>query len=337
MPQVDILIPNYNKAAFLVRTLDSLRKQTFTDWQAVVIDNESTDGSWELLQSEVGADPRFRLMQMPRPGATGRSFYATWNALLNHGESPFFSILTSDDTWPADWLEKMIARLKANPPALTAASRVRVIDENDVAGEQGSFGRLFESSFRAGLPAGAIPGDECALRALLLGPVFYSIHSLLLRRAVIDQGLLFAEDLGFAADHEFYLQVSLLGPVCYVPETEACFRLYAAQASSATGGIGSAQLFARIVRRNAAAVGARFSRQAAMILAAAEEMAQRREFDGWAPWSSLRRQPLLTLGRLARGFVHVPSQLCPNLRDRLAGRHYTADKSLEATAEFSQL
>ena len=337
MTQIDILIPNYNKADFLGRTLDSLRRQRFTNWRAVVLDSFSTDGSWELLQREVGKDARFKLLQLPRPGVTGLILYRAWNTLLHHIEASLFAVLTSDDLWPENWLELMVGALSESPEAVASVSRVRLIDLQDQPGELTDSCRNFEKSFAQGLPMGAIPGAECALRGLLMGPIFSSIHSLVLRTDLLRRGLLFSEDLGFSADHEFYLQLGLYGPVRYLADTEALFRRYPEQASSAVNTVLVGELFAKTTRRNVKAVTAHFPPQAEAIRAAAEVVARRNEFVGWAPGGSLRHQTFLAVRRLIRATWHVPDQLLPNLQDRLAKRHFTDDFGLAAVGRISLL
>ena len=67
-PKVSVLLPSLNVRKFLEPRVDSLRGQTFTDWEAIVLDSHSTDGAWEFFQSVAETDPRFRLHQVPREG-----------------------------------------------------------------------------------------------------------------------------------------------------------------------------------------------------------------------------------------------------------------------------
>ena len=62
-PQVSILVPVYNRAHCIEQTLASALEQTFTDLEVVVVDNCSTDGSWELIQRVATRDPRVRVFR----------------------------------------------------------------------------------------------------------------------------------------------------------------------------------------------------------------------------------------------------------------------------------
>ena len=68
MPKVSILLPCLNARAFLESRIDSLLVLTFSDWEAIVLDSYSNDGSWEYFQSIATRDARFKLNQIPREG-----------------------------------------------------------------------------------------------------------------------------------------------------------------------------------------------------------------------------------------------------------------------------
>lgn len=65
---VSIVIPAYNAAPFLRECLDSVRAQSFTDWEAVVVDDGSTDSTPDITQAYADADSRFRLLRKPNGG-----------------------------------------------------------------------------------------------------------------------------------------------------------------------------------------------------------------------------------------------------------------------------
>ena len=74
-PAVSVVIPAYNNAEFIGETVRSVLAQTFDDFEVVIGDHASTDGTWEVLQ-EFADDPRVRLLQHPggrrREGELGR-------------------------------------------------------------------------------------------------------------------------------------------------------------------------------------------------------------------------------------------------------------------------
>lgn len=92
---LSILIPNFNKGPYLKETLDSVLAQTFPDWECIVVDDHSTDGSWEILKEYTLRDPRFlifkRPVQLPKGGNSCRNYG------LSISKGNFILFLDSDD------------------------------------------------------------------------------------------------------------------------------------------------------------------------------------------------------------------------------------------------
>ncbi len=93
MPQISVIIPAYNAAAFLNRCLDSLLAQSFTDWEALCIDDGSTDGTGALLEDYAAKDPRFRVVRQANAGVS-----AARNNALERAQGTFLLFVDSDDS-----------------------------------------------------------------------------------------------------------------------------------------------------------------------------------------------------------------------------------------------
>src|SRR5205807_10223032 len=124
-PKVSVLRPSLNPREFLVPRIDSLLKQTFTKWEAIVLDSQSTDGSWEFFQSIAKTDSRFRLHQIPREG-----LYAALNRGLDLARGEFLHIATADDSMLPEFLTEMLQALARCPSAGIAACDVQLIDRS---------------------------------------------------------------------------------------------------------------------------------------------------------------------------------------------------------------
>ena len=104
-PGVSIVIPTYNHEAFLGAALRSVVNQTYTNWEAIVVNNFSTDGTEVLVHSF--NDPRIKLVNFHNNGIIG----AARNQGINLATNTFVAFLDSDDTWLPTKLEKCIASL----------------------------------------------------------------------------------------------------------------------------------------------------------------------------------------------------------------------------------
>lgn len=116
MPRFSIIIPCFNAAATIGDTLDSLLAQSLTDWEAILVDDGSTDATFALLTEAVARDPRLRLLRNPRRGPSAARNYGVWHAA--RGE--IIAFCDADDLWTADKLA-VLDRAFAGDPGLDAA------------------------------------------------------------------------------------------------------------------------------------------------------------------------------------------------------------------------
>lgn len=94
-----IIIPVYNTAPYLRECLDSIRNQTFTDWECICVDDGSTDDSWAILQEYAAKDPRFQIFHQENQGVSAARNYA-----LDHIRGDYFTFVDSDDMVCCDML-----------------------------------------------------------------------------------------------------------------------------------------------------------------------------------------------------------------------------------------
>lgn len=107
MPAVSVVIPTYNRARDLERALASVRAQTFTDWEAVVVDNHSTDDT-DSVVSRFG-DPRIKLHKIHNDGIIA----ASRNLGIHRASGDLIAFLDSDDWWTTDKLAKSLPAFAA--------------------------------------------------------------------------------------------------------------------------------------------------------------------------------------------------------------------------------
>ena len=103
MPKASVIIPIYNVERYLEASLDSLRAQTLGDFEAICVNDGSTDGSRRLLQRYLDEDPRFRVIDKENSG-----YGASMNRGLAEACGEYVAILEPDDLYEPDALEKLI-------------------------------------------------------------------------------------------------------------------------------------------------------------------------------------------------------------------------------------
>lgn len=110
MPLVSVVIPSYNQAQYLVQAFESLFAQTYPHWEAVVVNDGSTDNTAEVMADFAGKDARIRPFTKPNGGITSALNYG-----LEQARGDFFCWLSSDDLFYPTKLELQIKAFEQLP------------------------------------------------------------------------------------------------------------------------------------------------------------------------------------------------------------------------------
>ena len=105
--KVSVIIPIYNRAYCLARCLDSVLFQTFTDWECILIDDGSTDGSLSVCRHYAETDSRFRVYSQSNSGAS-----VARNRGLELARGQYIAFIDSDDWVSGNMYEKMLYKIK---------------------------------------------------------------------------------------------------------------------------------------------------------------------------------------------------------------------------------
>lgn len=125
MPQVTVIIPNFNHARFLDRRIQSVLNQTFTDFEVLFLDDASTDNSREVFE-RYSHDPRVRSLQnLTNSG----SAFKQWNKGVREARGKYIWIAESDDYADEKLLETLVQRLEENPCVGVAYCQSWCVDE----------------------------------------------------------------------------------------------------------------------------------------------------------------------------------------------------------------
>lgn len=120
LPSVSVLMPTFEQAHFIARALDSLQAQGLTDWEAIIVDDGSRDGTAETVATYL-SDTRIHYYRLEENTGLGHAL----NEAMSHARAPLLACLPSDDVFYRDHLSSLKACLDADSDAVLAHSGVR--------------------------------------------------------------------------------------------------------------------------------------------------------------------------------------------------------------------
>ncbi len=115
MPKVSVITPAYNAALFLSEAVESVRSQSFTDWEMIIVDDCSTDSTFRLATSLSEKDSRIKILQNEKNSGVA----AARNKALDMASGEYIAFLDSDDLWLPEKLQKQIDFMEKGQYVLT--------------------------------------------------------------------------------------------------------------------------------------------------------------------------------------------------------------------------
>ena len=218
----------YNGRPFLETAVESVLDQTFTDFEFIIIDDGSTDGSSEILRRHAAQDDRIRLFDQENIGIT-----PSINRGLRKTRGEYIARMDADDVSLPARFEKQVAYLENHPDCVALGGQVRLIDDN------GRPVRNSESppySDREGWMKGLWMDHKLIEKDLLAGewPIQQSA-SMLRRDAVEDIGG-YDERFPTNQDHDLFLKLAEVGRLANLQETVVKYRRHPEQVTADQSG-----------------------------------------------------------------------------------------------------
>ncbi len=109
-PSVSIILPTFNRSRLILRAVSSVLFQTFENWELIIVDDGSTDATFQLLNKLILTDERVKYVKH-----SNRKLPLSLNAGLKIASGEYISFLGSDDEYEPDHLELRMKFLKSNP------------------------------------------------------------------------------------------------------------------------------------------------------------------------------------------------------------------------------
>lgn len=221
---ISVCLPTLNAIHFLKERMDSIFAQTYSDWELIVCDSYSTDGTWEFLQ-QFKSDPRVHLNLVPKDG-----LYAGWNECLRRTKGEYIHIATADDTCSPDFLRLLVSALSTNKKAELAFSSYSEIDENGMP----LIGRLpagYQYLNRWNGKIVRFPTSLCYAASCHFFPLWTTMSAVVFRSALVNKIGFFPVQFGSCGDLFWSLKAAASTDFLYVGSNLATWRRHSGQAT----------------------------------------------------------------------------------------------------------
>jgi glycosyltransferase involved in cell wall biosynthesis len=210
--RVAVVMPAYQAAAFVGEAVRSVIAQTVTDWELVVVDDGSTDGTAEVADAAATGDERVRVIRAEREGLPA----AVRNRAIDLTSAPLVAFLDADDVWYPNKLERQLTAFAARPEVgLVHSAADRIVQGRTLPPAEREF---------AGLPIGP----------RLVQQNFIVTSSVLVRRSLLDEHGAFDADprMRGTEDYELWLRLLAHSEFASVDEPLLAYRVHAKQLSA---------------------------------------------------------------------------------------------------------
>lgn len=215
---VSICIPVYNGEKYIKEAVESALNQTYDNIEVLLVDNCSTDGTLQAVESV--HDPRFRIVR----NSTNLGMVGNWNKCLEEAKGDYINLLCADDRLKKDCIEKKKAILDENRNVVLVSSDTHIIDEQGAVIMR-----------RRGLAkSGIYNGHKIFRKSIRTKNLYGEPTNVLFRKTAASQTDGYAGGLPYSPDWEYWLHLSTLGDVGYVSEPLTEYRV---SSVSATDGL----------------------------------------------------------------------------------------------------
>jgi Glycosyl transferase family 2 len=210
MSKISVVIPNYNHARFLRRRIESVLRQTYTDFEVILLDDCSTDESRSIL-SEYANNPRIKRIEFN--ALNSGSTFKQWNKGVRLAQGEYVWIAESDDYADERFLEKLVPLLDAEPNMVLAYCKSwRVREDGQISGTSPHQGeKRWTVDFRA-------DGHEECQDYLIRGCTIPNASAVLFRREVFVRVGGADESMVLCGDWKLWMAMVLTGSIAYLAE-----------------------------------------------------------------------------------------------------------------------
>lgn len=229
-PRISVCVPTYNGEAYLRECLDSILRQTFGDFELLLVDDCSSDGTLDLTHSYAVRDRRVRLV----PNARNLGLVGNWNRCVKLATGDWVKFVFQDDTIAPTCLARMLDAARQSD-AFVACQRELVFEpgtspfaERWYRAHRELLHELFADEPRASAERCQTLAFECFGLNIFGEPT-----SVMIRRSAFDEFGLFNPAVVMNCDFEMWLRITIHSGAVFIPEDLATFRVHAGSTTGA--------------------------------------------------------------------------------------------------------
>ena len=207
-PLVSVVIPTYNRTQQTIAAIESVLAQTYSNFEIVVVDDGSTDGSDQTIQQfirqKTNSGSQIRFFRQPNQGAS-----VTRNTGIAKARGEYIAFLDSDDSWELEKLEYQMRALEQfKNECAVCFTDARLVNNSgmDISSFQ-AHGRNYKQ---------VIGIDRDAAKSLAQSFSGFWVSSLLVRSDIVRQIGGFSPDVSFVEDRDLHFRLSLVTSIAYV-------------------------------------------------------------------------------------------------------------------------
>ena len=227
MPQVSVIIPNYNHASFLKQRIDSVLNQTYQDFELILLDDCSTDNSIDVLET-YGNHPKVNhfIINEINSGSPFKQWFK--GVSLTKGE--YIWIAESDDFAEPAFLEKCVAVLEQNKSLGLVYTDSNIIDNSCIVGSFKEKNAVYYPEVNWG-ENHMVSGIKEIENHLIQNCNIYNVSGVVFRNTSIQKVIYEATKFRYAGDWLSYMLIATESDIYYVAE---CLNNYRTHANNAT-------------------------------------------------------------------------------------------------------
>ena len=208
---MSIGIPAYNNGAYIGETIESILAQTYKNIELVIVDDNSSDNTYQVLQQYAEKDKRVKIYK----NETNLGMAGNWNRCLELCTGEFMKLVCADDLLAPNMIEYEMKIFRKYPEVVLVGSDTRLVD---LQGKYKGWYRRYKHS-------GIIDGKIVVRKGFFSQDYFGAPQANAFRRSAYEKVGGFSPEFHYIVDYDFFVEIAKLGKIYIIHEPLNYFRV----------------------------------------------------------------------------------------------------------------